>query len=160
MQRLIRRRQPARSTNVALATLNLLNAEYKGFFAYVISFILLYVYVGWTVLPEYVLEKYLYIEYYPDKYWAVAIPTYSLMLMVYIYVGMALYNTEILTFALDDIRNFVDCHTCLPEQRVPGSRPGHEKTLEYVWKAPSGVWDLPITLVNEVLYESYEGENE
>ncbi|KAJ9091523.1 hypothetical protein QFC19_009068 [Naganishia cerealis] len=135
-----------------LATHNILNAEYRGFFIYVLSSISLFVWIGWTVIPEHVLENYLYIDYYPDKYWTVAIPAYSLMLMVYIYIGMALYNTEVLTFAIDDVRNFVDSYTYMPEQTVPGRRSKYEKTLDYVWKAPSGVWDLPITLVNEVLY--------
>ncbi|EDK41206.2 hypothetical protein PGUG_05304 [Meyerozyma guilliermondii ATCC 6260] len=135
-----------------LATHNISNAEYRGFFIYVLSSISLFVWIGWTVIPEHVLENYLYIDYYPDKYWTVAIPAYSLMLMVYIYIGMALYNTEVLTFAIDDVRNFVDSYTYMPEQTVPGSRSKYEKTLDYVWKAPSGVWDLPITLVNEVLY--------
>ena len=135
-----------------LATHNILNAEYRGFFIYVLSSISLFVWIGWIVIPEHVLENYLYIDYYPDKYWTVAIPAYSLMLMVYIYIGMALYNTEVLTFAIDDVRNFVDSYTYMPEQTVPGSRSKYEKTLDYVWKAPSGVWDLPITLVNEVLY--------
>lgn len=143
---------PEHSSSVSEPTHNILNAEYRGFFIYVLSSISLFVWIGWTVIPENILENYLYIEYYPDKYWTVAIPAYSLMLMVYIYIGMALYNTEVLTFAIDDVRNFVDSYTYMPEQTVPGSRSKYEKTIDYVWKAPSGVWDLPITLVNEVLY--------
>ncbi|RLV82544.1 Phosphatidylinositol N-acetylglucosaminyltransferase subunit GPI19 [Meyerozyma sp. JA9] len=143
---------PEHSSSVSEPTHNISNAEYRGFFIYVLSSISLFVWIGWTVIPENILENYLYIEYYPDKYWTVAIPAYSLMLMVYIYIGMALYNTEVLTFAIDDVRNFVDSYTYMPEQTVPGSRSKYEKTIDYVWKAPSGVWDLPITLVNEVLY--------
>lgn len=146
----------ARQSDVTVATHNILNAEYKGFFVYVLSFIALVTWIGWTIIPEHVLENYLYIEYYPDKYWTYAIPAYSLMLMLYMYVCLALYNSEVLTLALDDIRTIVDSHTYMPEQTVPGDRSKYEKTLDYVWKAPSGVWDLPITLVNEILYTDNE----
>lgn len=64
------------------------------------------------------------------------------MLMLFTYLFVALYNTEYKTQRLDSLNNFIDCHAVYPENPV-----------EYIWKAPSGVWDLPIGLVNDVLYD-------
>ncbi|KSA00934.1 uncharacterized protein AC631_03304 [Debaryomyces fabryi] len=96
------------------------------------------------------------IYYYPDKYWALAIPAYTLMLMVYVYVALALYNTEVLTLPLDDVRNFVDEHSVLVGSSEADEIAKANKAIEYLWKSPSGVWDLPVTLVNEVLYGEEE----
>lgn len=133
--------QLARESDVTVSTNVTLYAEYKGFFIYVLSTAALSVYIAWTLLPESILIA-AGITYYPDKYWAKAIPTYLLMLMLYCYVFFALYNTEVKTPKLDDLRLFTDEHAVYPE--CP---------QDYIWKAPSGVWDLPIGLVNEVLYD-------
>lgn len=148
----------ARQSDVTVSTNISLYAEYKGFFMYVTSAVCLACWVGWTAIPDLTLLK-MSIDYLPDKYWSLAIPAYSLMLMVYTYVALALYNTEVLTLPLNDVRNLVDDYTtwagCLETNDV--ERPN--KVMEYAWKSPSGVWDLPITLVNEVLYdEDYDNE--
>lgn len=82
------------------------------------------------------------ISYYPDKYWTHAIPSFLLIVMIYMYVFVILVNNEVKTLKLDDIRTLTDEHAVYPAQPE-----------DYIWKAPSGVWDLPIGLVNEVLYE-------
>ena len=142
----------ARESDVTVSTTNITeNAEYKGFFIYVVSAIALAGWIGWTILPDKFLNEYLSIYYYPDKYWSLAIPTYSLMLMLFIYIALALYNTEVLTLPLNDVRNFVDEFTVFPNEQG-------ENLLDYIHRAPSGVWDLPITLVNEVLYDDEDDE--
>lgn len=141
----------ARHSDVIVSTNITLYAEYKGFFIYVISATLLTCWVGWTIIPDNILRS-MSIHYYPDKYWALAIPAYSLMLMVYVYVALALYNTEVLTLPLDDVRNFVDEYSVLTGSSEDTEVARAEKAIEYVWDSPSGVWDLPVTLVNEVLY--------
>ncbi|KAK6204367.1 PIG-P-domain-containing protein [Scheffersomyces amazonensis] len=147
----------ARESDVIVSTNVTSNAEYKGFFVYVISSIALAIWIAWTILPERILENYLSIYYYPDKYWSLALPSYSLMLMVFIYVGLALYNTEVKTLPLDDIRNFVDEYSSNPGSNLDNSEAMIQASIDYIHKAPSGVWDLPITLVNEVLYtDDYE----
>lgn len=145
----------ARHSDVIVSTNITLYAEYKGFFIYVISATFLTCWAGWTLIPDLVLRD-MSIYYYPDKYWALAIPAYTLMLMVYVYVALALYNTENLTLHLNDIRNFVDEHSVLAGSSEDNEVARANKNIEYLWKSPSGVWDLPVTLVNEVLY----GENE
>lgn len=130
----------ARESDVTVSTNVTLYAEYRGFFIYVFSTVLLTVFVGWSLIPDNILQ-YLGINYYPDKYWTHAIPAWLLMLMLYTYFYVALYNTEVLTFPIDDVRLFTDEHSVFPKNPE-----------EWVWKAPSGVWDMPIGLVNEVLY--------
>ncbi|OBA24396.1 PIG-P-domain-containing protein [Metschnikowia bicuspidata var. bicuspidata NRRL YB-4993] len=134
----------ARESDVTVSTNVTLYAEYKGFFMYVLSAVALTMFVMWILAPHSVLLS-LGISYYPDKYWAQAIPMYFLMLMFYLYVLVTLYNNEVQTLKLDDLRVFTDEHSVSPEDPV-----------DWLWKAPSGVWDLPIGLVNEVLY----GEDE
>lgn len=46
-----------------------------GFATYVVSYILFFVYVVWAYIPEEVLES-AGLVYLPQKYWAIAIPTY------------------------------------------------------------------------------------
>ncbi|WPK25397.1 hypothetical protein PUMCH_002710 [Australozyma saopauloensis] len=131
----------ARESDVTVATNSTLYAEYKGFFIYVSSAVALIFYILWILVPDLVLLK-LGISYYPDKYWAYAVPMYLLMLMLFTYVFVALYNTEVKTQKLNSPNNFIDAHTVYPDDPA-----------EYIWKAPSGVWDLPIGLVNDVLYD-------
>lgn len=111
-----------------------------------LSWLVLTVFMIWALVPNHVLEH-CGVHYYPSKYWAQALPAYFLMSMLYSYIFIACYNTEVKTLRLDDVRLITDEHAVYPE-----------KPEEYIWRAPSGVWDLPIGLVNEVLYGESEGE--
>lgn len=130
----------ARESDVTVSTNVTSYAEYYGFFMYVLSSVAFLMYLGWLLLPEKALN-YLGIYYYPDKYWAQAVPAWLLMLMLYIYIAMAFYNSEVLACLLDDPRAFTDEHAVYPETPI-----------EYIHKAPSGVLDLPTPLVSEILY--------
>lgn len=130
----------ARESDVTVSTNVTSYAEYKGFFVYVLTTAALLGYTAWLLLPDKALN-YFGIYYYPDKYWAQAVPAYLLMLMLYVYISIALYNTEVKTLPLDDPRVFTDENAIYPKD--PGA---------YLHKAPSGVRDLPTPLVSEVLY--------
>lgn len=133
-------------------------SEYKGFFIYILSTIFLYIWIGWTLLPEKFINNFLSIYYYPDKYWSVAIPSYSLMLMLFIYILLAMYNTKVKTLPLDDIRNFVDNYSFfaglnkLDNSNYNLSDEDLENAISYTNKPSSGVKELSISLVNEFLY--------
>ncbi|ODV78067.1 PIG-P-domain-containing protein [Suhomyces tanzawaensis NRRL Y-17324] len=149
----------ARQSDVTVSTNITPYAEYKGFFMYVLSALVLVLWTCWALLPEWFIQDYLSIHYYPDNYWSLAIPAYSLMAMLFVYIALALYNTEVKTFPLDDIRNFIDEHSAFAGAVGTSGLSHHQqvaRAVEYVHKAPSGVWDLPITLVNEVLYSDKE----
>lgn len=144
----------ARESDVTVSTNVTLYAEYKGFFTHIISGITITFWIGWAILPETFLNKYLSIYYFPDRYWSLAIPMYFLVVMLSMYTFISIYNTEVLTLPLDDIRNFVDEHAVFVSTAVGAET--HDEvmdcSIEYIHKAPSGVWDLPVTLANEVLY--------
>ncbi|RCK55435.1 Meiotically up-regulated gene 84 protein [Candida viswanathii] len=136
----------------------------RGFTTFILATLALATYVLWTLLPDAVLTRKLLVDYYPDKQWGVACPAWSLMLMVFAYCALALYNLEVLTLGLGDVRCVVDEASVFPDE-VFGEPEGEPtvlnqanregcgmRSVEYVHAAPSGVWDLPIGLVNEVLY--------
>lgn len=64
-------------------------------------------YLLWSYLPAIFLAK-LGIEYYPNRWWSLAIPSYLVMTIVYIYVALASYNTGYLTLPMQSIENIVD----------------------------------------------------
>lgn len=72
--------------------------EYQGFALYVGATVCVVSYFIWALLPATWLHA-MRIDYYPSRWWAVAIPAYIIILMVFTYVALALYNTEKLTFA-------------------------------------------------------------
>lgn len=151
----------ARQSDVTVSLYATLYAEYKGFFVYVLTSITLTVWVCWSLIPDYVLN-YFGIYYYPDKYWSLAIPSYFLMGMLFTYIAHVLYNTEIMTLPLDDVRNFVDENAVLAgydcksmtTELLPTS--ASEVAEPWISQYSSGVWDLPISITNEVLYGSVE----
>ncbi|KAI5963785.1 GPI19 [Candida pseudojiufengensis] len=145
----------ARESDVTVSNIHQSQAEYSGFTIYVLSSLSLILYILWSLTPPHILTS-LSIDYYPDKYWSIAIPSYSLMLMLFTYIALALYNTEILTLKLNDINTFVDSNSQFPGESKADELSVAERNkvvLDYAQKAPSGVWDLPITLVNEELYD-------
>lgn len=70
--------------------------EYFGFALYVGSLFAFILYIVWATLPRSALYA-LHIYYYPSRWWALAIPCYIAVTMIYIYVALASYNTEVLT---------------------------------------------------------------
>lgn len=81
--------------------------EYYGFVLYLFSTLTFIVYLLWAYLPSPFLHA-LGIYYYPNRWWALAIPAWLVMLIVFIYVALASYNTEVLTLPLDDLETIVD----------------------------------------------------
>lgn len=64
-------------------------------------------YLLWSYLPSPFLHQ-LGIHYYPDRWWALAIPSFLVMTIVYIYVALASYNVGYLTLPMSSIENIVD----------------------------------------------------
>lgn len=141
----------ARDSDVIVSTNVTPQAEYKGFASYVISCIFLTTWLCWSLLPDRVLNM-LGIYYYPSRWWALAIPSYILVSMVYGYVALACYNVEYLTLPLNDPRNFVDDSGLIVSELENFNK---DSIDNYLYKGTSGVWDLPTSLVNDVLYGSF-----
>lgn len=81
--------------------------EYYGFTLYLVSSLVFIVYILWAYLPSPFLHQ-LGIYYYPNRWWALAIPAWVVMLVVYIYVALASYNTGYLTLSMDSVECLVD----------------------------------------------------
>lgn len=136
----------ARQSDVTASHATSSHAEYNGFFIYVIACVAFSAWILWAFVPDHLLRK-LSISYFPDQYWALAIPAYLLMAMLYAYIATFLYATETLSPPLNDVRCFFDAHSVFP----PSSSLVDLDTA-YVHCATAGVMDLPLLLVNEVLY--------
>lgn len=132
----------ARESDVAVSTNVTPQAEYKGFATYVVSFLCCTLWLLWSTLPDSVLHS-LNIYYYPSRWWALAVPSYILMSMIYVYVALALYNIERETVPLNSLSTITDSSAVLVNEKM--------KDL-HLFKSTSGVWDLPIVDVNDVLY--------
>jgi phosphatidylinositol glycan class P protein len=81
--------------------------EYYGFVLYLFSSLSFLIYLLWSYLPSPFLHA-LGIYYYPNRWWSLAIPSFLVMLLVYIYVALAGYNVEILTLPLNSVETVVD----------------------------------------------------
>lgn len=81
--------------------------EYYGFTLYLVSSLVFVVYLLWSFLPSPFLHS-LGIYYYPNRWWALAIPAWAVMFMVYIYVALASYNTGYLTLPMGSAECLVD----------------------------------------------------
>jgi phosphatidylinositol glycan class P protein len=142
-------------------------------------------YILWAYVPAPMLHQ-MGIWYYPNRWWALAIPCWLIALIIYIYVALASYNTEYLTLPLNSIENLVDeCAQVAVVDRKTGeiirdamvTDKLHEKDKEkgrkeldayqfgvgeeVDWKAfwstgTDAVMDVPIGGVCEILYGSTE----
>ncbi|KAI4242448.1 MAG: hypothetical protein L6R40_004002 [Gallowayella cf. fulva] len=148
------------ATTVPRASPKVPTYEYYGFVLYLISSLAFAVYLLWSYLPYPFLHQ-LGIRYYPNRWWSLAIPSFLVMTLVYIYVALASYNIEYLTLPMNSIENIVDeaaniatvdrqrsakMHTAnAPEQ--------DEVDWTSLWDGGTdAVMDIPIGGVCEILY--------
>ncbi|KAI0383516.1 PIG-P-domain-containing protein [Hypomontagnella monticulosa] len=144
--------------------------EYYGFVLYLFSSLTFLIYLLWAYLPSPFLHA-LGIYYYPNRWWALAIPSFLVMLIVYIYVALAAYNTEVLTLPMSSLETIVDEAAKIATIDSKGRiRPGEsrkpiseEKAKQLDWKniwneGTDAVMDVPLAGVCEVLYGDLEDE--
>lgn len=81
--------------------------EYYGFALYLGSSAAFLMYILWAYVPAPMLHQ-MGIYYYPNRWWALAIPCWLIALIIYIYVALASYNTGYLTLPLNSIENLID----------------------------------------------------
>ncbi|KAF3042231.1 hypothetical protein E8E12_009929 [Didymella heteroderae] len=81
--------------------------EYYGFAVYLGSSAAFLMYILWAYVPAPLLHQ-MGIWWYPDRWWALAVPCWLVVLVVYIYVALASYNTRYLTLPLASCENLVD----------------------------------------------------
>jgi phosphatidylinositol glycan class P protein len=81
--------------------------EYYGFALYLGSSAAFLMYILWAYVPAPMLHQ-MGIHYYPNRWWALAVPSWLVVLVIYIYVALASYNTRYLTLPLSSCENLVD----------------------------------------------------
>jgi phosphatidylinositol glycan class P protein len=74
---------------------------------YLFSTLSFIIYLLWSYLPSPFLHG-LGIYYYPNRWWSLAVPSFLVMLLCYIYIALASYNIERLTLPLSDLGTVVD----------------------------------------------------
>ena len=123
-------------------------------------------YLLWSYLPSPFLHQ-LGIHYYPNRWWSLAIPSFLVMTLVYIYVALASYNTGSLTLPMISIENIVDeaADIAVLDQHGNIQRKGNRDGTAFLpqdaigieWKAlwnvgTDAVMDVPVGGVCEILY--------
>jgi PIG-P protein len=136
--------------------------EYYGFALHLFSTLALGVYVLWSYLPAPFLH-YFGIYYYPNRWWSLAIPSFLVVTLVYVYVALAAYNIEMLTLPMASVETVVDGAASvagvegmrrLKVRSGRGNR-GREEWTDWtrVWdEGTDAVMDVPLAGVCEVLY--------
>lgn len=143
--------------------------EYYGFVLYLFSSLTFVLWLLWAYLPAPFLHG-LGIYYYPNRWWALAIPAFLVMTLCYIYVALAAYNTEMLTLPATSVETIVDDAGKLAvvdsKGRIRGSakrEPKRDASRRLRWRevwneGTDAVMDIPLAGVCEVLYG--EGRDE
>jgi len=96
----------------------------------------------WAVLPDSILHS-LGVTYYPNRYWAIAIPVLLMVTLVFsfiIYFALNLMSTE----SIDSIYTITD------NDALPPAKADEELQEDNASIPP--ISDIPITVVNELLY--------
>lgn len=125
-------------------------------------------YILWSYLPSPFLHR-LGIYYYPNRWWSLAIPAWLVMLVGYIYVALAAYNTRYLTLPLNSVECLVDEQgkiAVLDVEKEEGGEDGRMGRGRRVWRdtvwnrGTDAVMDVPVGAVCEILYGGGDGDDD
>ncbi|CAI9730880.1 phosphatidylinositol N-acetylglucosaminyltransferase subunit P isoform X1 [Octopus vulgaris] len=116
-----------------------------GFALYLGSFICIVLYIGWAFIPD----SYLHsagLTYYPQKYWAVAIPAYIIMIVLLGYLAYFAF-VFISTENLDSLNTITDKYAlCKNEENI-------------VENSIPNIYDLSVSEVTRKYYLNGESFN-
>lgn len=148
--------------------------EYYGFVLYLVSSLTFAVYLLWSYLPSPFLHA-LGIEYYPNRWWSLAVPAWVTVALVWIFVALGSYNVGYLTPRVGSIETVVDdagfvaAVAAAADGKAGRKKGGRKERVDYreVWgQATDGVMDVPLGGVCEILHvaggveEAEDGEEE
>ncbi|KAJ5068021.1 phosphatidylinositol n-acetylglucosaminyltransferase subunit p [Anaeramoeba ignava] len=130
-----------------------------GFSYWMLLWVSLGCYFLWSFIPSRIYES-VGITYYPNKYWAVAVPVYLYVFFALVFL-MDLMFILLLTEPLDSFNTISDFASIYRTEKDPDSNKIefnhiHEKDNEYLHKVPL-IEDIPITAVNELLFRNRDG---
>ncbi|RIA94172.1 PIG-P-domain-containing protein [Glomus cerebriforme] len=121
--------------------------EYYGFVLYLSSFIAFVIYLLWAYLPDEILIS-LGITYYPDRYWALALPVWSFVLVLFIYAAFISINF-LNTKSFDSYNTITDDYANVGQNLSQLSGITDDFVPE--------LHDIPIGIVNACLYQNVDG---
>ncbi len=98
------------------------------------------VYIVWAAVPESLLHR-LGIIYYPSRTWAITLPSYAFVLVVFLFL-VFISVCLIMTPALDSANVFSD----------PATRHMHESDIALPFDEIPRIYDLSHDLVDKILY--------
>jgi phosphatidylinositol glycan class P protein len=110
--------------------------EYYGFLIYLLSFLVVGIYLIWAFVPDTILLQ-MGVHYLTDKYWAVVWPAWHFISLVFVYILFNAYNMS-QTPTFDSYYTITDEHAHIESWIMNEQDP----TLH----------DLPINVVNQQLY--------
>ncbi|QLG72806.1 hypothetical protein HG535_0D05150 [Zygotorulaspora mrakii] len=128
--------------------------EYEWFAYYITVTSILVFIIVWSLLPNESAIGQLHnglfkaiLEILPQRNWVIYSQAFILMGMLYTYFGILMYNEDVLTPSLDDLRTITD-------SKGKVAIADSEKKLidEYVFKETSAIIDIPIMDVCRILY--------
>ncbi|KAL1754208.1 PIG-P [Schizophyllum commune] len=114
--------------------------EFYGFVAWTSTYLLFVLFLLWALLPDTVIV-YLGIDWYPNREWALLLPSYTVVLVLltyFTYLALALFGQP----AFSSASTITDSYARYPPR-------GHMGSMD---RAAAELLDAPITVVNKVLY--------
>ena len=117
-----------------------MNVEVYGFIFWLASFAWLGLWMLWAFCPDEFIRESIGVSYFPSKWWAVALPTYSLVAIFsssVFYFGLTLMMTKPLDskFLVSDESTEVTPFVSGDDHDIPSAH------------------DIPLRLVNRLMYE-------
>ncbi|KJE97809.1 hypothetical protein CAOG_07903 [Capsaspora owczarzaki ATCC 30864] len=124
--------------------------EIYGFVFYLAAWAAWVAYILWAVVPDEYLRM-VGITYFPQKYWAVAVPAYACMIWVFIY-WFYLASNLLRVPALDSTATILDSHTV--------TRPAAAilAEIEHPQAIPA-LADIPVSTVHRVMFPDEDDDN-
>ncbi|KAG2154181.1 PIG-P-domain-containing protein [Suillus bovinus] len=124
--------------------------EFYGFVAWTSTSVVFVFYVLWALLPdEYIV--WLGVKWYPSREWALLLPAYSIVVVLltyFVYFGIAIARTP----AFSDPSTFIDTKAHLPALDIHVNHADPNAIPE--------LYDVPIGIVNRVVYGPHRSRNE
>ena len=129
-------------------------AAVYGFVAWIVTFCAWLSYLAWAFLPEETLIS-IGVVYFPSKLWAVALPAYFVVLLLFvgvIYIALNLMRTAPLS-SFDLVWDEHSRPSSL-SHHIP-SAGGAEFSMQQAYARTPEIADLSIKVVNRMLYQNH-----
>ncbi|EKX54781.1 hypothetical protein GUITHDRAFT_131792 [Guillardia theta CCMP2712] len=119
-------------------------AEVYGIVGYLSSLFSFALWIIWAYTPDWVLRS-MGITYYPDRYWAVALPTWFIFLVIYIVIVYNAWN-------IINTNRFESYYTIRDTIEVPKTTNEKEIQSFHTTQSIAPADDIPISQINRILF--------